>query len=719
MKGRTKTLISLIIAVVMISAIILGSWILIRKPETQISPTSTITSMPVFPSIIYPKVYGYEIFSPGIEEIEIHKISPPKYDLPVEFSSVENFEYVAEVLENYLDNKALELLRRNGFVVTDAHFDDIAELYKSLKENGVPIYISTDSVLFVYHAFFDTILMELETEKFYPMLSELTEKLVKETLQMYEQIPSNMNLTKDAVKLNLAYLCVAAKLLDPEFKTPSIVEGLVQKELALIQSANQHEYSSPIFGYNEDYTQYKPRGHYTQSEELQRYFKAMMWYGRMRFEANDPWYPELAIRQTAQALILTYLICTTKVGNETALNIWEKIYLPTVFIVGKSDDLTFYDYIEVMREVYGEFSPTDVENLEKLTEFQEKIVQRDRSRIRNVPWWPEEEIAKRLSGLRFMGQRFILDGYIHQELCYPRVEGRIMVKGFDIMAALGSERAEQYLEIDKSKYPGYSQQLEKMKQFIESLTIKNWTESLYNSWLYTIKAIVDQKFEGYPTFMTTEAWLDKCLFTGLASWAQLRHDTILYAKQPYAAKVSIPPQPPHPGYVEPMPIVYYRLALLANATKVGLEKLGLINEVMKEKLTALIDLLDNLTKISIKELKGEALSEQDRRLLLNYGGILEMLLKGLRPRSKDPRIIADVFTDPNGNAVLEVGTGYFHLIFVIYKTPDGKIYISVGGVMSYYEFKWPQTQRLTDEEWQSLLESGQIDLPEWVNSFHA
>lgn len=85
----------------------------------------------------------------------------------------------------------------------------------------------------------------------------------------------------------------------------------------------------------------------------------------------------------------------------------------------------------------------------------------------------------------------------------------------------------------------------------------------------------------------------------------------------------------------------------------------------------------------------------------------------------DPRIIADVFTDPNTNMVLEVGTGFFNLIAVAYKTPAGKVYIAVGAVMSYYEFIWPQEQRLTDEEWREILSEGKLEQPDWMRTFQA
>ena len=68
--------------------------------------------------------------------------------------------------------------------------------------------------------------------------------------------------------------------------------------------------------------------------------------------------------------------------------------------------------------------------------------------------------------------------------------------------------------------------------------------------------------------MRTEAWQRKQLQTQLASWAELRHDTVLYAKQSYTAGVKCE----YPtGYVEPYPETYARIKFFAEeaARRIG------------------------------------------------------------------------------------------------------------------------------------------------------
>jgi len=57
------------------------------------------------------------------------------------------------------------------------------------------------------------------------------------------------------------------------------------------------------------------------------------------------------------------------------------------------------------------------------------------------------------------------------------------------------------------------------------------------------------------------------------------------------------------------------------------------------------------------------------------------------------------------------------LIVVAYRVPDGRILIGAGPVMSYYEFKQPMSDRLTDEGWREMLASDPPERPEWVPNF--
>jgi len=160
--------------------------------------------------------------------------------------------------------------------------------------------------------------------------------------------------------------------------------------------------------------------------------------------------------------------------------------------------------------------------------------------------------------------------------------------------------------------------------------------------------------------------------------------------------------------------------------KEGLEKRGLLysdeyND-FETKFDELITIMNNLTAISIKELENQQITEYEQYFIQRTGKSLLYIsiINGktgdelTTETDKRTAIIADVFTEPNSGQVLEVGVGNPYLIYVVVQDHRGKLYLTRGVTFSYYEFKQPMSNRLTDEEWQEMLETSPPELPEWI-----
>jgi hypothetical protein len=317
-----------------------------------------------------------------------------------------------------------------------------------------------------------------------------------------------------------------------------------------------------------------------------------------------------------------------------------------------------------------------------------------------------------------MGQRFVLDGYIFDELTQAEVSGRLLPKGLDVMAALGSDEAYAILDgMGETAYAHYPEQMTKLRGEISALQIDSWTQSLYWNWLYALDPLLGPKDGRYPTFMRTQAWTRKDLHAALGSWTELKHDTILYAKQAYSAGVG---QPIPYGWVEPNPRAYARLLALTRMTYSGLQSRGLLSEQTEENLTDLDQLLTFLLDVAQRELAGEVLCSGDCWRIHAYGDELERLtLAAANAEDREDveaALVADVATSPTGE-VLEEATGHIFEIFAV--VPDGSdgLQIAKGGTFSYYEFPWPMSDRLTDEAWREMLEEDAPERPDWTTMF--
>ena len=621
-----------------------------------------------------------------------------------------------DLQDQYLSYAMKETLTKYGFALEKSEFNDIFEAYSS--QHSSARFVTTDVCLHAYHVFFDMSLRVLEGMMFFEDFELLLYGLCEEQISMRTTVSEQVVIT--ALEKNIAYLSVMLKLLDESYITPSFVESMVAEELQKID--NEERSLSAIFDYEEDYSQYKVRGHYTRNDVLSKYFKAMMFAGRMGFMCKAvPNNPAMEVDHTRRALLLVSCFNATY-QSVNMWNYWDRVYQPTAFYVGKSDDLTPSDYYSILR---GHSYPTG-DALASETLVQEIIEELEA--FRNPRINSMLAVFSATSGFpksfRLMGQRFIPDSYIHQNLAEPFVPDRFMVKGLDVFSVLGSERAALYLEEEASLYRNYTSQINALRVEFSNLSDFDWVQNLYWSWLYTLFPLLEtQETEGYPEFMTTEAWQDKSLLTAMGSWAELRHDTILYAKQSYATIGGAGKA--KNGYIEPYPELYSRLASMTRMTKEGLENRGTTLTLLVERLDKLIEIFDELVILSIKELENEPLTEADMEFIHNVGERLGKLCDFRETEYEEYAdedemglaMIADVFTNQNFNPkVLEVGIGKPYIIYVIVQDEQGNLRLTKGATFSYYEFIQPLSQRLNDEEWKEMLETNPPDILEWIEN---
>jgi hypothetical protein len=721
------------------------------EPQQEAPPTKAETSASPTETAVEPDQSSFQPVVGKVLELVFARFQQP----PVEITPSIHQEAVAPDLSNVynpfvLSQEQIDRLAQDGFVVTPGTEKEFFTVYERARYANVPIFVTSDSLLHSYHLLFDKVLRTAERQHFIPLLKDLNAALLESTQAEYQTLKGTA--WEEAALRTVAFVGVASKLLDPAVQIPAEASDLVEAEIALIESASGIRPSPifPTYDYGEDYTQYIPRGHYTMSEDLEAYFKSMMWYGRMSFRLKTQ-NPEAGRSESRMALLLVQALRNSQVNGSPALEVWADLYSPTVFFVGRSDDLTIAQYIAVIDQVYGpDASLSTIADDSLLDTFIETANQLPPPKILGMVIAAEDDEEAQTKGLRFMGQRFVPDAYIFRQLIYRNVgtgsHRRGLPKGLDLMAAMGSERAYQILDAaGDTQFENYPQQMEKVQNWLSGLTSDEWTETLYNSWLYSFYPLLDVPGEGYPAFMQTQAWQDKQLNTALGSWAELKHDTILYAKQVYAELGGGPPAPepvPPKGYVEPVPEFYARLSALTTMTIDGLDERGLLNDLDRSSLQRLDELVRGFKAMAEKELTGEPLSDEEYNTIRFYGGELEhFVMAAADSESDDPfaqqymeeepqaAVVADVATDPDPDndgapnpVVLEEAVGRINDIHVIVPLiqADGSIALQVakGGVFSYYEFQWPAEDRLTDEAWHDMLDQGQApDLPDWTGSF--
>ena len=577
----------------------------------------------------------------------------PEYPLPLK-DIPDNYERdIVGKFQTTLTKGQEDALLSNGIVILPGGQDRFEDAYNKLSSSrgndsqGVPILVTTDSVMHLYHIEFNELLKNIEMNKLIPLLNDFLDKSLKGSIGQYDAI-DDANL-KELARRNIAYLAVAKKLLDPNYDVPSYVQSDVDNELSRIEkhaglfenelfskdcnaicsrllypADNDKACNAMIKGtltiddtqiyfpdyYHdecskkcscEDYSQYVPKGHYTESDGLKQYFKSMMWLGRNTFKASgDSW--------TLQAVLLTDAIKDSDAADD-----WNRLYSVTGFFAGASDDLTIKDYDSAVFNTmnYG----FDISKLNN-TDAQRIGDELKNMRGPKILGGPELDLVGTLQedtqGLRLIGQRYALDSQILSELTYqnvgpnpkaaeydfvletgsksgiltkpkefylscdnmelnrtkywnevcasaivqycggqcdvntPRVVAekiydicRLMPTGLDVMSVLGSYPASGVLvRKNVDEYCDYVNQSRKMQYLVLGYNTTDWTSNLYNSWLWMLQPMIKQK-SGYPDWMNSGLYQTKELVAALSSWTELRHDTILYVKQSYTSGISM------------------------------------------------------------------------------------------------------------------------------------------------------------------------------------
>jgi len=456
----------------------------------------------------------------------------PAYELPLDPDKVANYASAAKALGLPADEPSL---RKNGFVVLPGKDnDDIVAPYKHLFAREVPIFVTTDTVLHLYHIQFDETLREIEEREFYPDMVALTRGLIAQLETM--KLPADTDDFRGARAKALTCLAIALKSFDPEAALP---KGVDAKDVAtVLEKMKKHEgfwpapaaahQEWPLFRYAEDFSQYVPRGHYTRSENLKRYFVGMMWLGRMTFVLKgDATYgpgaqPALvsvqeADQQTLAATMLTKLLAQAELPDQRkARDVWERIYAVTSFYVGLADDLGVQEYQAALAKVCG--TALDLGQLnegKKLLALRAELAKHQPPAIYSgtggqvvvPPDAGPEALAKTLgktAGFRLMGQRFVPDSYMMGKMVFPTVgpgtrndvftasqsgPNRIVrgfPRGLDVMAVLGSKRARAIThELGDDAYVAqgtslsYDQALESLQKEYAGLSDSDWNRNLY------------------------------------------------------------------------------------------------------------------------------------------------------------------------------------------------------------------------------------------------
>ncbi len=602
------------------------------------------------------------------------------------------------------DSATIKKLEQNGFIIHNTHHDNFWSLYELNRYEKVPSFITTDAFLHVVNLYYRFVMMSSEKESLIPTLDSLCYLIYSAATTDAKN--SNDSTTIEQATFAQFYYGMACKLLNN--KHTIVLANKYKNEAdtlyTLAMEANSTEYS-PIFDDKIPFNLFKPRGNYDSQEKMRRYFRAVSWLGVVPFKLKDD-------IQFKRILYLTSLLNSHKNISELYA-----AYTKTVaFLVGKADNPSLFD-----------ISTMKFTNRQELISH---IKQSTNNKINEVGILADEDIEIFTIPKSYTPDAEAITKIVHL------VEGstrRAFPRGLDILAGNGIKKAEDILlnyYKENEKWPDYKSQLQRIKTIFTENEKKN--ANCYTYWLKMIATLFAHD-KRYPFVMKKDEWNYKSLNAGLASYAQLKHNSVLYAEQPSGvegagdqAEYELPPPSIQVGYVEP------NLAFW-ESTSAFINKLDEISSPsIRKKLGKLPPYLVSFSK---KELAGQPLTTEEFEKINDIGVELETIENNLKSIDEDPieetkssgedalditndntlLTVADIYTI--NSSCLELGVGGVKDLYGIVPI-NGYNYLCRGGVFSYYEFPHDANNRLTDNEWQQMIEEKKLPkIQPWFQPF--
>ncbi|MBI3648817.1 MAG: DUF3160 domain-containing protein [Actinobacteria bacterium] len=621
----------------------------------------------------------------------------PAYAGPSTPHSLDKVRIPSYIRSDVTQSAVEQTLTRSGFAIVPGDTKLMFQTYTAAPNVDWPVFVTTDAAYHQWHLTFDKVLRSIEQDVLLPKLETLAGGMLRNAREQAAELKGTP--LSDPADRVLQLMQVESALLD----LPTGTLGRpAEQELALIKAHAGQEVSPILGGQPIDYSLYTPRGHYTRTAELTRYFLGMSLLGQSAFSVTTPDVGPLRL-----AVLAARLILPDGLGNARLVGLWRDLYEPTAFMVGLADDYTPFELADAVTTV----DPRGIDQPARLSDPALADVRSALLESRPVRIDPET------ASVRLMGTRFVIDSFIFDQLVYPNVgtpdQPRLFPSPLDLATTFGSDFASGIQKQGgQSKYLHYDEQIQKMTGLVAARTQADWGASVYDAWLWALQPSWVAHGKAFPDFMRTKAWAAKAHQSAFGSFTELRHDTILYVKQSTAEGESPPPDLTYRNWVEPDPVVYERLSAMASLMRHGLAQRKLLTPEQTALLSDTQELFDFFARIARDELAGKPISGDDNHRLLYIGDELEALWwrtsdapgGNVPSADDDDAVVADIAR--GGNDVLEVGTGRFDRIYVLVPDMQGRFEVAVGATFSYYEFQQPVSNRLADEQWRAMLDTG-------------
>jgi len=646
-----------------------------------------------------------------------------------------------------------------AFARIGSEYGDVAE-----RSAGQAKLVTPDLFLHAWHRYFSNAMEHIEQTQLRPRLEEFLHLSLASVASLRTDAPEGTRAGLDRIQAQLACAWVLLGLpeqaaepageqspdeadesldnalpkTDPRTLTqrlkavcknlPDPLADALRAEVALILAANATE-PSPLFSIygpppsRADYTQFIPRSHYTKNEKLRAWFRSMMFLGRNGI--NLPGTDDLGL---SDSLLMLQVLAHRPAGaREAPLARWKSIMEITSFFAGPSDDLDYpalrnWTAAHLGRNTLTLADARDTKSLDTLRaalpDLRPPAIV---SSIHDTPNSPAEDPPS----FRLFGQRFTYDSWVLSELTRDSPASAPTMPTCSFIAAafgdpLAGRLAADFVQGNALHESTLADRLGVLQQRLASVRDDAWFASMAAKQLHVMTRLAGETSPHAPHYMRGPTYASRKLESLLGSWTELKHDTVLYAKQSYAEAGeggSPAKEPPVPlGFVEPQLRFWAELERLARFAAAGFTRHKLLPDADEEwaRLNVFVRDIEFCRLCANRIAAGRPLTAEQNKQLWQLD-LLYMDQPFDDSGVPDPNrgmtaLVTDVHTDAGSGKVLLEALDKPLLMLALVST-GGTTRLTAGVAYRHLEFHASMDQRMTDESWRAKVYSGKPGLP--------
>lgn len=661
-----------------------------------------------------------------------------KYNLPLN-TKIDIINYHDTARKLNLD-PLIEDINEYGFALLDNPWKnevtDFYSAYAKLREEQIPLFISSDFLIYYHQNIMKKTFKDVEENIFYYNVWDINKDLYDRAKARYEARLSEVGEVNDplleASRLATVFFAVSLELLKPlpnqiapigvqlnqdrfsvseanrfAFNVPSNLKDDVEAELLLIREAKKKT-KSPVLLYNRDYSNFVVPSDYSRHAKLNNFYLASKWLNSVfpLYYQEDNCASCLLDREDWRINFITSLLIAEDFDSLPQIkNRWARIYKVLSFFKGLKDNLDYINYRDASLAVLG--ADYDIESVfkgdnasidEVLLKLSQEISKYDFLEIQGGP--SKVDLKEKVKiGFKVLSDPYSPDDYLLSRLVNPAVgdysggavtgdnnitactQKNIIKRcsgiSYDIINLIYPLNDNPYF-IENSSYNYYERESARLSQEMKA-SITNHASGYWSS-LVLIKEFLGFDRETMPAFAASSKWEEKSLKTASAAWA---NNYIPLEKFSITQSLGVRglddfSRWSESSYIEPNLALINELIAsneMVLETLVALKIETEIRQVIEDLRTTSVN-LGRIRDIIIKEISGEEIDSLDFEFISDFVAALEIIepVKDKSFNIKPPAFTKSLIPNLNN----------FKFIIVVNQRDDQKFF-SVGPVWNYSE----------------------------------